>query len=144
MYFRRGNNIINDLLVEAGGVEPAISVENTQLTDSETASNAENATISKSAVQSLYKHCLEFLELQPSDFPASCKNTLKRSCSISDIGRGKPQGNGEVEAQPALDFGLVDKPNYLTCDCSNFDDRIASAIKWAEASTPRVLFTQRW
>ena len=44
-------------LVEAAGVEPATRIENTQLIDSEIASNAENATISKSAVQSLYKHC---------------------------------------------------------------------------------------
>jgi hypothetical protein len=42
-------------LVEAAGVEPGISVENTQLTDSENASTAENATIYKSAVQTLYK-----------------------------------------------------------------------------------------
>ena len=63
---------------ESAGVEPAICVENTQLTDSENASIAENATISKSAVQSLYKDCQEFPELQPSDFPAWCKNTLKR------------------------------------------------------------------
>ena len=68
----------NMLLVEAAGVEPAICVENTQLTDSENASIAENAAISKSAVQSLYKDCLKFPELQPSDFPAWCKNTLKR------------------------------------------------------------------
>ena len=46
---------------------------------------AENATISKSAVQSLYKDCLKFPELQPSDFPARCKSTLKRSFSISDV-----------------------------------------------------------
>jgi hypothetical protein len=64
---------------EAAGVEPAICVENTQLTDSENARIAENATISKSAVQSLYKDCLKFLELQPSDFPAWCKSNLKRS-----------------------------------------------------------------
>ena len=70
---------INMLVVEAAGVEPATHVENTQLTDSENASNAENATISKSAVQSLYKDCLKFLELQPSDFPAWCKSNLKRS-----------------------------------------------------------------
>ena len=72
-------------MVEAAGVEPAISVENTQLTDSGNASIAENATISKSAVQSLYKDCLKFPELQPSDFPARCKSTLKRSFSISDV-----------------------------------------------------------
>jgi hypothetical protein len=59
--------------VEAAGVEPAISVENNQLTDSENARNAENATISKSAVQSLYKHCLKFPELQPSDFSRSAQ-----------------------------------------------------------------------
>ena len=95
---------INMLVVEAAGVEPDISVENTQLTDSENASNAENATISKSAVQSLYKHCLKFPELQPSDFPAPCKNTLKRLCSISDVGQCKPQGNGDVANMRALDL----------------------------------------
>ena len=42
-------------MVEAAGVEPEISVENTQPTDSENASTAENSTISKSAVQTLYK-----------------------------------------------------------------------------------------
>jgi hypothetical protein len=72
---------INMLVVEAAGVEPDISVENTQLTDSEIASNAENATISKSAVQSLYKVCQEFPELQPSDFPAWCKSTLRKLCA---------------------------------------------------------------
>ena len=73
--------------MEAAGVEPATHVENTQLTDSENARIAENATISKSAVQSLYKVCQEFPELQPSDFPAPSMSTLKRSCSISDFGR---------------------------------------------------------
>ena len=48
-------------LVEAAGVEPDISVENTQLTDSENASISENATISKSSVQITYK---DFPELQ--------------------------------------------------------------------------------
>lgn len=56
-------------MVEAAGVEPGISIENTQLTDSGTASNAEKATIFKSAVRSLYKHCPNFPELQPSDLP---------------------------------------------------------------------------
>jgi hypothetical protein len=88
-------------------VEPAISVENTQLTDSEIASNAENATISKSTVQSLYKHCLKFPELQPSDFPAWCKSTLKRLRSISDVGRCKPQGNGDVANLRTLDLEPV-------------------------------------
>ena len=77
-------------MVEAEGVEPDISVENTQLTDSENASIAENAMISISAVQSLYSFFPEFSELQPSDFPALCKSTLKRSCSISDIGPYMP------------------------------------------------------
>ena len=103
-------------MVEAAGVEPAISVENTQLTDSEIASNAENATISKSAVQPLYNHCLKFPELQPSDFPAWCKSTLKRFCSILDVGRCKPQGNGDVANLRTLglepvsgEFGKVGK-----------------------------------
>jgi hypothetical protein len=91
-------------MVEAAGVEPDISVENTQLTDSENASNAENATISKSAVQSPYKVCQEFPELQLSDFPARCKSTLKRLCSISDVALCKPQGNGDEANQPTLDL----------------------------------------
>ena len=53
-------------MVEAAGVEPAISVENTQLTDSENASNSSNATIAKSSVQITYK---DFPELQ--NFQAS-------------------------------------------------------------------------
>jgi len=44
-------------VVEAAGVEPDISIENTQLTDSGYASFAGNAMISKSTVQSLYSHC---------------------------------------------------------------------------------------
>jgi hypothetical protein len=56
----RKYKIINDLLVEAAGVEPGISIENTQLTDSE------NASISKSSVQITYK---DFPELQ--NFQAS-------------------------------------------------------------------------
>jgi len=42
-------------MVEAAGVEPDISVENTQLTDSGNASNSSNATIAKSSVQIAYK-----------------------------------------------------------------------------------------
>jgi len=44
-------------------------------------------SISKSAVQSLYRHCLELPELQPSDCPASCTSTLKRSCIIPHSSR---------------------------------------------------------
>ena len=98
---------INMLLVEAAGVEPDISVENTQLTESRNASNSSNATIAKSAVQSLYKDCLEFPELQHSDFPAWCKSTLKRSCSISDVGRYKPQRNGDIANMRTLDLQTV-------------------------------------
>ena len=94
-------------MVEAAGVEPAIGVENTQLTDSENASITQNATISKSAVQPLYKDCQEFPELQPSDFPAWCKSTLKRFCSISDVGRCKPQGNGDAVNLRTLDLPPV-------------------------------------
>jgi C-terminal processing protease CtpA/Prc len=56
--------------VEAAGVEPDISVENTQLTDSGNASFAGNAMISKSAVQTLYKLFQEFPERQSPDFPS--------------------------------------------------------------------------
>ena len=44
-------------------VEPDISVENAQLIDSENVSITENATISKSAVQSLYSLFPELPEL---------------------------------------------------------------------------------
>jgi hypothetical protein len=72
--------IINDLLVEAAGVEPDISVENTQLTDSGNASFAGNAMISKSTVQTLYKLFLEFPERQSSAFPSwRRRRILKRS-----------------------------------------------------------------
>ena len=54
------------LMVEAAGVEPDIGVENTQLIDSENASNSSNATIAKSSVQITYK---DFPELQ--NFQAS-------------------------------------------------------------------------
>ena len=103
------------LVVEAAGVEPATRVENTQLTDSEIASNAENATISKSAVQSLYKVCQEFPELQPSDFPAPCKSTLKRSCSISDFGRCMLQRNPR-QFLNAFSFGFF--------QCAEQEDRL--------------------
>ncbi len=98
---------LNMLLVEAAGVEPATHVENTQLTESRNASNSSNATIAKSTVQSLYRDCLEFPELQHSDFPAWCKSTLKRSCSISDVGRCKPQRNGDVANMRTLDLQTV-------------------------------------
>jgi hypothetical protein len=101
------------------GVEPATRVENTQLTDSEIASNAENATISKSAVQSLYKVCQEFPELQPSNFPAPCKSTLKRSCSISDFGRCMLQRNPR-QFLNAFSFGFF--------QCAEQEDRLQVGI----------------
>ena len=48
-------------MVEAAGVEPDISVENTQFTDSENANNSSNATIAKSSLQIT---CKDFPELQ--------------------------------------------------------------------------------
>jgi len=67
-------------MVEAAGVEPDISVENTQLTDSGNASFAGNAMISKSTVQTLYKLFLEFPERQSSAFPSwRRRRILKRS-----------------------------------------------------------------
>jgi len=52
--------------VEAAGVEPEISVENTQLTDSENASITKNATTSKSSVQIAYKDLPELQNFQAS------------------------------------------------------------------------------
>jgi hypothetical protein len=50
-------------LVEAAGVEPDISVENTQLTDSENARIGMISRIAKSTVRSLYSLFPELLEL---------------------------------------------------------------------------------
>jgi hypothetical protein len=67
---------------EAAGVEPDIRVEIMQLTDSGNAGFAGNATIAKSAVQTLYKIFLEFPEPQSSDFPSWRRmSILKRSCN---------------------------------------------------------------
>ena len=80
MPFSCNSQKINTLLVEAAGVEPDISVENTQLTDSGNASFAGNAMISKSTVQTLYKLFLKFPERQSSDFPSwRRRRILKRS-----------------------------------------------------------------
>ena len=51
------------VFVEAAGVEPDISVENAQLTESLNAGIAESVTISKSAVRSLYSLFPELPEL---------------------------------------------------------------------------------
>jgi hypothetical protein len=66
-------------MVEAAGVEPDISVENAQLTDSRNASFAENAMISKFTVQSLYSDCQQFPEPQPSDLLVQMRSALKSS-----------------------------------------------------------------
>jgi hypothetical protein len=50
-------------MVEAAGVEPDISVENTQLTDSENARIGMISRIAKSTVRSLYSLFPELLEL---------------------------------------------------------------------------------
>jgi hypothetical protein len=82
-------SIINDM-VEAAGVEPDISVENTQLTDSGYASFAGNAIISKSTVRSLYSDCQQFPEPQPSDLLLllQMRDTLK--CSATFIHQTDP------------------------------------------------------
>jgi len=53
---------INILLVEAAGVEPDISIENTQLTDSENARIGTISKIAKTTVRSLYSLFPEFPE----------------------------------------------------------------------------------
>ena len=75
-------------MVEAAGVEPDISVENTQLTDSWCASFAGNAMISKSTVQSLYSDCQQFPEPHPSDL-LQMRDTLK--CSATFIHQSEPE-----------------------------------------------------
>lgn len=49
-------------VVEAAGVEPTVSIDYRQLTDSRLATKSSNATIAKSAVQTLYKNLNELHE----------------------------------------------------------------------------------
>jgi hypothetical protein len=99
-------------MVEAAGVEPDISVGNTQLTDSGYASFAGNATNSKSTVQSLYSDCQQFPEPQPSDLLQQMRDTLK--CSATFIHQSDPENrrSGQVSmlsASPQRE-GELDMP----------------------------------
>jgi hypothetical protein len=62
-------------MVEAVGVEPDIRIANTQLSDSQYGRNAQNDMISRSTVQTLYKHLPEFPELQPSGYQSGKKHS---------------------------------------------------------------------
>ena len=99
-------------MVEAAGVEPDISVENTQLTDSGYASFAGNAMISKSTVQSLYSDCQQFPEPQPSDLLLQMRDTLK--CSATFIHQTVPENRRSpqvsmLSASPQRE-GELDRP----------------------------------
>ena len=88
--------------MEAAGVEPEISVENTQLTDSVNTGFAGNATISKSTVRSLYSDCQESLELQPADQLLQMRGTLKYSATFihqSDCRAALPKESQCLEVQ---------------------------------------------
>jgi len=77
---------INMLVVEAAGVEPEISVENAQLTDSVNATIGMIPRIAKSTVRSLYSHFPEFPQLPDSTFGRPLfgeKSILKCVCSIA-------------------------------------------------------------
>ena len=60
-------------MVEAAGVEPNISAESAQLTDSENVSNSRNTAIAKSSVQIAHKHFPELEDFQVS--PALAQHT---------------------------------------------------------------------
>ena len=97
---------------EAVGVEPDISVENTQLTDSGYASFAGNAMISKSTVQSLYSDCQQFPEPQASDLLLQMRDTLK--CSATFIHQSDPENKrgdqvSMLSASPQRE-GELDRP----------------------------------
>ena len=96
-------------MVEAAGVEPDISVENTQLTDSGNVSFAGNAMISKSTVQTLYKLFLKFPERQSSDFPSWRKRRiLKRSYnSYTSADAGQELNCGCLPAIPIRSSGCA-------------------------------------
>jgi hypothetical protein len=64
-------------MVEAAGVEPDISIENAQLTDTRNAWNDTISTIAKSIVRSLYRHFQEFRERQHPQILYANRSTLK-------------------------------------------------------------------
>ncbi len=75
-------------MVEAAAVEPDISVENTQLIDSENARIGMISRIAKSTVRSLHSLFPEFpelLNLHLRTAPFGEKSILKCVCSISQI-----------------------------------------------------------
>ena len=92
-------------MVEAAGVEPDISVENTQLTDSGYANFAGNAMISKSTVQSLYSDCQQFPEPQPSDLLLQMRDTLK--CSATFIHQSDPDNSRSEQVCMGFSLALV-------------------------------------
>ena len=57
-----GSSAKGGVLVEAAGVEPRVSIDNRQLTDSRFAMKSANAMFSGSTVQTLYKNLSEFPE----------------------------------------------------------------------------------
>jgi hypothetical protein len=71
-------------VVEAAGVEPKTSVENTQLTDSENASNPNSTSIAKSSVQIAYKGFPELQNFQGS--PALAHHAEVLFYSYTSIG----------------------------------------------------------
>jgi hypothetical protein len=86
---------------------------------------------------------LKFPELQPSDFPAWCKSTLKRFCSISDVDRCKPQGNGDVANLRTLDLEnsarLASRLLFSACNSAKFLAKTESA-----AHVPMVVWLHRF
>src|ERR1035438_3022364 len=92
-------------MVEAAGVEPDISVENTQLTDSRNASFAGNAVISKSTIRSLYSDCQQFPEPQPSDLLLQMRDTLK--CSATFIHQSDPDNSRGEQGCMGVSLALV-------------------------------------
>ena len=95
-------------MVEAAGVEPEFGVENTQLTDSQYARNAQNDMISKSTVQMLYKHLPEFPELQPSGYQLPFLDNAYPSGWGSSIG---DQAFGEILRTYWSSFAMTGDPN---------------------------------
>ena len=72
--------------MEAARFEPAISIENAQLADSENASNSSNATIARSPVQITYKDFPKLQNFQTS--PALTQHAEVLFNIYTSIGRG--------------------------------------------------------
>ena len=89
-------------MVEAAGVEPVTSTENTQVTDTVNACNLPNSTIASFAYKITYKEFQELPELQPLRLPF---HSSGRSEVFSDLYTSVSIGAARVTLVFSTNFG---------------------------------------